>query len=115
MDKAKRFDISKREVWEAFKQVKENHGAAGVDGQSIAQFEEGLSNNLYPYSPMTEFVSERVTAELLSLETRLSVENLKSASRSTPRGEPPSFKVRRASPAGPSCRMNRSTEIPSTA
>ena len=47
MDKAKPFDISKREVWEAFKRVKANHGAAGVDGQSIAQFEEDLSNNLY--------------------------------------------------------------------
>ncbi|MEQ0770671.1 hypothetical protein ABLT15_00070 [Paraburkholderia tropica] len=47
MDKAKPFDISKREVWEAFKQVKTNHGAAGVDGQSIAEFEEDLSNNLY--------------------------------------------------------------------
>lgn len=47
MDKAKPFDISKREVWEAYKRVKANHGAAGVDGQSIAQFEEDLSNNLY--------------------------------------------------------------------
>jgi RNA-directed DNA polymerase len=47
MDKVKPFDISKREVWEAFKRVKANRGAAGVDGQSIAQFEEDLSNNLY--------------------------------------------------------------------
>ncbi|MGN4068046.1 group II intron reverse transcriptase/maturase [Burkholderia gladioli] len=47
MDKAKPFDISKREVWEAFKRVKANHGAAGVDGQSVAEFEEDLSNNLY--------------------------------------------------------------------
>ena len=36
MDKAKPFDIPKREVWEAFKKVKANQGAAGVDGQSIA-------------------------------------------------------------------------------
>jgi len=35
MSKTKSFDISKREVWEAFKKVKANHGAAGVDGQSI--------------------------------------------------------------------------------
>ncbi len=47
MDKAKPFDISKRDVWEAFKRVKANHGAAGVDGQSIAGFEADLSNNLY--------------------------------------------------------------------
>ena len=47
MDKAKPFSISKRQVWEAFKQVKANQGAAGVDGQSIAAFEEDLENNLY--------------------------------------------------------------------
>src|SRR5262249_51230190 len=45
--KAKPFDILKREVWEAFKHVKANQGAAGVDGQSIAEFEVDLSNNLY--------------------------------------------------------------------
>ena len=47
MDKAKPFDIPKREVWEAFKKVKANQGAAGVDGQSIRDFEAGLSDNLY--------------------------------------------------------------------
>ena len=47
MDKARPFCIAKREVWEAYKQVKANQGAAGVDEQSIAQFEENLSNNLY--------------------------------------------------------------------
>ncbi len=47
MGKAKPFDIPKRDVWEAFKRVKANRGAAGVDGQSIAGFEADLSNNLY--------------------------------------------------------------------
>jgi group II intron reverse transcriptase/maturase len=47
MDKRKPFGITKREVWEAFKRVKGNQGTAGVDGQSIEQFEEDLSNNLY--------------------------------------------------------------------
>ena len=47
MNKAKPFDIPKREVWEAFKHVKANQGAAGVDGQSIAAFETDLSSNLY--------------------------------------------------------------------
>ena len=47
MGKAKPFDIPKREVWEAFKRVKANQGAAGVDRQSIADFEADLSNNLY--------------------------------------------------------------------
>jgi len=47
MDRAKPFDIRKREVWEAYKRVRANQGAAGVDGQSIADFEADLSNNLY--------------------------------------------------------------------
>ena len=47
MNKARPFDIPKREVWEAFKHVKANQGAAGVDGQSVADFEADLSNNLY--------------------------------------------------------------------
>ena len=33
--KDKSFDISKRLVWEAYKSVKANKGAAGVDGQSV--------------------------------------------------------------------------------
>jgi RNA-directed DNA polymerase len=47
VDEVKPFDIPKREVWQAFKKVKANQGAAGVDGQSIADFEADLSNNLY--------------------------------------------------------------------
>ena len=47
VDEAKPFKIPKREVWEAFKRVKANQGAAGVDGQSIAGFEANLSGNLY--------------------------------------------------------------------
>ena len=47
MTEAKPFCIIKRDVWEAYKQVKANKGAAGVDGQSIEDFEKDLSNNLY--------------------------------------------------------------------
>jgi RNA-directed DNA polymerase len=43
----KSFDISKAQVWEAFKRVKANKGAAGVDAVSIVEFEKDLSNNLY--------------------------------------------------------------------
>ena len=47
MTGAKSFDIPKREVWEAFKRVKANQGAAGVDGQTIQDFEARLAGNLY--------------------------------------------------------------------
>jgi RNA-directed DNA polymerase len=47
MSSAKPFDISKRDVWDAYKRIKANRGAAGVDGQSKTDFEENLSANLY--------------------------------------------------------------------
>jgi RNA-directed DNA polymerase len=43
----KPFSIPKQLVWEAYQQVKANKGAAGVDGQSIEDFEKDLRNNLY--------------------------------------------------------------------
>lgn len=45
--RAKSFEVEKREVWEAYKRVKANRGAAGVDGVTMAEFERGLSKNLY--------------------------------------------------------------------
>jgi RNA-directed DNA polymerase len=45
--KPKSFDISKRAVWEAYRRVKANKGAAGVDEQSILEFERDLKGNLY--------------------------------------------------------------------
>src|ERR1019366_6455882 len=47
MSEAKPFCISKWEVWEAYKRVKANHGAAGVDEQTMADFERNLKGNLY--------------------------------------------------------------------
>ena len=47
MGKAKPYSISKHLVLKAFKLVKANKGAAGVDGESIAEFEKDLKNNLY--------------------------------------------------------------------
>jgi RNA-directed DNA polymerase len=43
----KPFEISKNMVYEAYRRVKANKGAAGVDGQSIEQFEQDLKGNLY--------------------------------------------------------------------
>jgi RNA-directed DNA polymerase len=47
VSEAKPFCISKQEVWEAYKRVKANQGAAGVDEQSITDFERRLKDNLY--------------------------------------------------------------------
>ena len=47
MTQGKSYEISKRVVWEAYKRVKANRGAAGVDRQSLEDFEKDLKNNLY--------------------------------------------------------------------
>jgi group II intron reverse transcriptase/maturase len=47
LKQAKPFCITKRQVWEAYKRVKANKGAAGVDGQTIEKFTEDLQDNLY--------------------------------------------------------------------
>lgn len=47
MSKTKPFEIPKLLVWEAFKRVKVKKGAAGVDEQSVEEFEGDLSNNLF--------------------------------------------------------------------
>jgi len=44
---AKPLPVSKRQVWEAYKKVRAKGGAAGVDGQTVEEFEKNISNNLY--------------------------------------------------------------------
>lgn len=44
---AKSFDVSKREVWQAYKRVKAKRGAAGADGVTMKEFDRELSKNLY--------------------------------------------------------------------
>ena len=46
MAEAKPFCISKRVVWAAWLRVKARQGAAGVDGDTIVQFEKRLKPNL---------------------------------------------------------------------
>lgn len=47
MSQAKPFNIPKRLLFEAYKRVKANKGSAGVDGQSLKDFEQDLEDNLY--------------------------------------------------------------------
>jgi len=46
-EKARPIPITGKMVQEAFKKVRANKGSAGIDKQSIAQFEENLAENLY--------------------------------------------------------------------
>jgi RNA-directed DNA polymerase len=43
----KSYDIPKQLVWDAWLKVKRNGGAAGADGVTSEQFEEGLKDRLY--------------------------------------------------------------------
>jgi retron-type reverse transcriptase len=47
VSEAKPDDIPKQLVWEAYQRVRANRGAAGVDGVSLAAFEQNLKGNLY--------------------------------------------------------------------
>ena len=44
---AKSFEISKQAVWDAYLAVKANKGSAGIDGQTMEDFESDLKSNLY--------------------------------------------------------------------
>ena len=51
---ARSYDISKDVVWRAYQQVKANKGAAGIDGQTMEDFDKNLKRNLYKiWSRMT--------------------------------------------------------------
>jgi RNA-directed DNA polymerase len=47
LDKARSWSIPKLYVWDAYKRVKANRGAAGVDDQTIEEFARDLADNLY--------------------------------------------------------------------
>jgi len=47
MGQTKSFDITKRQVWQAYKKVRVNKGSAGVDNVDFSTFEANLENNLY--------------------------------------------------------------------
>jgi RNA-directed DNA polymerase len=46
-DRAKSFYIPRQTVWDAYKRVRANKGTAGVDAQSMEDFEKDLEDNLY--------------------------------------------------------------------
>lgn len=47
MNQPKSYCISRHSVMDAWKRVKANKGAAGIDGETIEEFEGDLKNNLY--------------------------------------------------------------------
>ena len=47
MEETKSISISKKMVWEAYKKVKSNKGSAGIDGESLEEYKDNLSANLY--------------------------------------------------------------------
>ena len=47
MKEGKSFEISQHQVLEAYKRVKANQGAGGIDGIDFTEFEKDLKNNLY--------------------------------------------------------------------
>lgn len=47
MEETKSVPVTKQMVWVAYKKVKANRGSAGIDHQSINDFEEKLKGNLY--------------------------------------------------------------------
>ena len=47
MDEAKPFDVEKRLVYEAWKDVKSNKGSAGIDGIGVEEYERKLPKSLY--------------------------------------------------------------------
>jgi RNA-directed DNA polymerase len=47
VSEVKPFNVSKQVVWEAYERVKANGGSAGVDSETIEEFERNLKDNLY--------------------------------------------------------------------
>ena len=47
MKQGKPFEISQKEVLAAYKRVKANKGAPGIDGVDFEEYEKDLKNNLY--------------------------------------------------------------------
>ena len=70
--KTKPFNIDKKLVYDAYKAVKANAGAAGVDGQSLEMFDKDLMRNLYKiWNRMSRAATFRRRCALFPFRKRL--------------------------------------------
>ena len=67
----KSFEITKTEVWEAYRQVKANKGAPGVDEVTLTEFEADLKNNLYKIWNVRNECGEKVIGRCSPVEAML--------------------------------------------
>jgi hypothetical protein len=63
----KPFGIAKRVVWEAYRQVKANRGAAGIEGERIEMFEANL-RDCHPQRPISEVVKLGIPRRAVTAE-----------------------------------------------
>ena len=60
MDRRKPFQVSQQEVLAAYRSVKTNRGAGGVDGVDFEKYEANLKDNLYKPSMKTLMVIDLI-------------------------------------------------------
>jgi retron-type reverse transcriptase len=73
--KGKPFTVPEQLVWEAYRRVKANKGAAGVDRVSVEGFEEDLRGNLYKILGVPT-VGDRIAQTVVALQLEARTESI---------------------------------------
>ena len=86
--RTKPFNIDKKLVYDAYKAVKANAGAAGVDGQSLEMFDKDLMRNLYKiWNRMSSGILSARVADGAKARRRARANGIAAARASCRRGE----------------------------